>query len=444
MKLTTPAGNEYEGTPEHVFASVKAAEPNAIPRLRQAVIMDYVHNVARAYKAMDQENVKRLLTEAMTAEIPAKEIFDPLKKIYSIIVKNKRDASGIEYISVRKGITGKEIKAYCEGNGPILERRDGATLELNNYKRELAEVESRIQQISIGEHEGTLADRVMKIDETVDSRGGVLGGNVSEGHLEKGPIGGIITHSPRYILDQRVCDLVNEIAHDSPIGAFEHTKTPCGCFWMEYHTRSSLADVHIGLLWIGDEDQDNPHPELDGLPTIEAAVKSMVSDSSLEKGNLFIFLQVAGMVSTYVIPVTMGKPVGLAEFKTAEREALAATYWFFMSFCMLMTSPKTHIVEEVSFERLNKHRVKKGKSVFSSYSRVKLSISGPVTRRTVNTAPGDTSPSTGGHEEAHHGGKRLHMVNHFWRTKRGKLEFVRPHWRGNPELGTVSRKRVTA
>ena len=413
--------------------------------------LEHVHAIAKAYKAHDAGALRSVLEEVYKEDKndPTKDcdrLIGPLKKIYGITIKGKFDhKEGFPYISVRKGPTGWEMK-FKRGDD-TLPRRDGATLELNNYKRELAEVESRIQQISIGEHEGTLADRVMKIDETVDSRGGVLGDNVSEGHLEKGPIGGIITHSPRYILDQRVCNLINEIAHDSSIAAFEHTKTPCGSFWVEYQTRSDLASVHVGVFYIGDEDQDNPHPELDGLPTIEAAVKSMVSDSSLEKGNLFIFLQVAGMVSAYVIPVSMGNPVALGGFAKAEQDAIAATYRFFMSFCMLMTSPKTHIVEEVNFERLNKHRVKKGKSVFSSYSRVKLSISGPVTRRTVNTAPGGTSGSHGGHgghEDAHHGGKRLHMVNHFWRTKRGKLEFVRPHWRGNPELGTVSRKRVTA
>lgn len=40
-------------------------------------------------------------------------------------------------------------------------------------------------------------------------------------------------------------------------------------------------------------------------------------------------------------------------------------------------------------------------------------------------------------------GKRLHHVEPFFRVKRGKVERVRGHWRGRPELGVVTHTNVT-
>ena len=45
----------------------------------------------------------------------------------------------------------------------------------------------------------------------------------------------------------------------------------------------------------------------------------------------------------------------------------------------------------------------------------------------------------GGQVSAHGSGMALHTVRAFWRFKLGKLEFVRPHWRGDPAYG-VSRR----
>lgn len=45
----------------------------------------------------------------------------------------------------------------------------------------------------------------------------------------------------------------------------------------------------------------------------------------------------------------------------------------------------------------------------------------------------------GGQTGVHSSGMALHTVRAFWRFKLGKLEFVRPHWRGDPAYG-VSRR----
>ena len=65
----------------------------------------------------------------------------------------------------------------------------------------------------------------------------------------------------------------------------------------------------------------------------------------------------------------------------------------------------------------------------------------PRTIDLVMEAPGGGSGVGGGGTA---GGERgpgmaLHTVRAFWRFRLGKLEFVRPHWRGDPAYG-VSRR----
>jgi len=102
---------------------------------------------------------------------------------------------------------------------------------------------------------------------------------------------------------------------------------------------------------------------------------------------------------------------------------------------VLMKSPK--VISSRTFtpdEKKNRHNISHGRPAMMSYRDVVLSVDtreairdGAVYRSAGEKAP---ASSTGA-------GKALHHVRPFWRTKRGKLELVRGHWRGNPDLGII-------
>lgn len=284
---------------------------------------------------------------------------------------------------------------------------------------------------------GTLYDKTLRAFESKTRRLT----DVYEGDIEAARH--LMRSSPRYVIDKKAWNLLCEVADQNK--SFAEVKAPVGTFWMEGPPSEDLKTV-TGVHYIG-----SYHPEIENISDID--VNDLMEKADLSSGELLIhYGSPGGKLLSQTVHVVIGEKWTLAgRAKTAYDEAsaedrqkmlaiLGQTVKMFQAFCMLITSPKTHIVEEVEFSRLNKQRVKKGKKPLNSYSRVRLSIDGPVMRHGHASSSGDTSEATGDPI-----GKRLHLVSCFWRTRLGKLEFVRPHWRGNAELGTVTPKRkVTA
>ena len=91
----------------------------------------------------------------------------------------------------------------------------------------------------------------------------------------------------------------------------------------------------------------------------------------------------------------------------------------------LLNSPKMARVEEADLTRLNKARVRKRKPPLLSHRVVTIDL-GKVERtlREGDAAEGQGSP------------RQQHFVRWHLRLVRGVLYPVRPHWRGDPSLGT--------
>lgn len=103
---------------------------------------------------------------------------------------------------------------------------------------------------------------------------------------------------------------------------------------------------------------------------------------------------------------------------------------FLVCVLALINTPRiSHLIEHNVDEKLNRSRLKRGKFPLLSWHDVTI-------RPDVGWAPRAT------HEEGSTGEKRRHHVRTFMRLKRGKVEIVKPHWRGNREKGYVIHRHV--
>lgn len=105
-------------------------------------------------------------------------------------------------------------------------------------------------------------------------------------------------------------------------------------------------------------------------------------------------------------------------------EQLIAAVW---SAICLINTPRLSILEPVDLTRLNKARARSGKPPLLQHKIVRIAID-----------RGEVGPSV-----SLPGGERaLHHVRAFLRLKRGRVELVRPHWRGNPRFGVIKHRYV--
>ncbi|CAA2161100.1 hypothetical protein MBRA_06260 [Methylobacterium brachiatum] len=100
---------------------------------------------------------------------------------------------------------------------------------------------------------------------------------------------------------------------------------------------------------------------------------------------------------------------------TMRRRAIAAL--------ALINSPRISERAPADLTKLNRARTKRGKKKLLTYS-------------TVVIRPGlHTLRSAGGAVGPEHVGRALHKVRAHFRLRRGRVEIVRSHWRGNEANG---------
>lgn len=249
----------------------------------------------------------------------------------------------------------------------------------------------------------------------------------------------LVEHAHKYVLEEKCYNLVDDVASNAAPTAFAGVSAPSGLFWLEGPRSSEGAQE--GWLWAGN-----------APGAAHASIEEAMTEGSCNEGQLAIVsCGSKGDLLSYILRVEVGvgwepEPALQARFKDMTPEAVeeimefaGMAVRFFEAFCMLITSPRTYIEEPVSMAKLNKNRVAHNKPVLSDYTSIKLSVSGPISKR---SASNETIVNS---RDGSHHGKRLHFVGHFWRTRLGRLEFVRPHWRGNAELGISSgNKKVRA
>lgn len=103
---------------------------------------------------------------------------------------------------------------------------------------------------------------------------------------------------------------------------------------------------------------------------------------------------------------------------------LAATLW---SSIAILNTRRIASVHEAHLGKVNKARQKMGRPPILQYKIVQIQIDRDVATPSRAATTGETA---------------LHHVRAFLRIRRGKVELVRPHWRGNPRFGVIVHRYV--
>lgn len=94
----------------------------------------------------------------------------------------------------------------------------------------------------------------------------------------------------------------------------------------------------------------------------------------------------------------------------------------------LINTPRLSYTIEHDNAAVNKRRSKLGRPPFLSWHEVRIAL--------------DRGELGLGQQLTQTGERALHHVRTFLRIKRGRVELVRPHWRGNPRFGVVRHRYV--
>lgn len=94
----------------------------------------------------------------------------------------------------------------------------------------------------------------------------------------------------------------------------------------------------------------------------------------------------------------------------------------------LINTPRISHVREAELGRLNRAREKKHRPPILSHKIVTIKI--------------DSGELGNGFQKTQTGERALHHVRAFMRLRKGKVEIVRPHWRGNPRFGVIMHRYV--
>lgn len=106
-------------------------------------------------------------------------------------------------------------------------------------------------------------------------------------------------------------------------------------------------------------------------------------------------------------------------------DQLIATVWAAIA---LINTPRLSILQPQDYTKLNKGRLLRGLPPLLKHLLVKIAID-----------RGEVGPSRA---TASTDSKALHHVRAFLRFKRGKVELVRPHWRGSPRFGVIKHRYI--
>lgn len=106
-------------------------------------------------------------------------------------------------------------------------------------------------------------------------------------------------------------------------------------------------------------------------------------------------------------------------------QTIVATAWAMVA---LINTPRISHVRDADLGQLNKAREKRKRPPILQYKEVSLHI--------------DRGELGIGFQKTETEGRPLHHVRAFLRIKRGKVELVRPHWRGNPRFGVVVHRYI--
>ncbi|MBK3398051.1 hypothetical protein [Methylobacterium ajmalii] len=228
----------------------------------------------------------------------------------------------------------------------------------------------------------------------------------------------ILEFGQRFVLTPGVVRLANDLADGcrDPHGQLAHVRVPGIATWIEWHgavpwsTREARRAVYVVSL-----DPTRPitgdamwmHPTPGGA----YVSRNWVFSEGTWKGEPPL------------------PPHRAAHFEEPTGTPLQLAW--LISVLALITTPRIVERDPVDLSRVNRARAKRGKRELVGYSEIVLRRDGP--EEDMGRAYGK-SPARDGDDVVR---RARHHVRTHWRLKRGRIEIVRPHWRGDESLGTI-------
>jgi hypothetical protein len=229
----------------------------------------------------------------------------------------------------------------------------------------------------------------------------------------------------RYILSDQIAELSLQLGSEKKTldRLTENMVLPAEDLWLEWRmnnvvprdgeTGLKMADARIrklGLLINGVETKK-------GEPRVQRA--QCVAISLLSDGQI-------GFAGAFGLDFTQTQAILLTGRNYGKNENVGDFCLFLVGAIAIINTPRLFMqVPSEDYKRLNIQRAKKGKP--------------PILPHTEIIMPKDTADMLkDAHIGEHHGRRKLHHVRTFVRIKNGKVEIVRPHWRGDPSLGVAN------
>jgi hypothetical protein len=232
--------------------------------------------------------------------------------------------------------------------------------------------------------------------------------------------GGGIRGAQRFVLSPMVVEAAEDFADTQKVvsAALDYVFLPAEITWIEWrggHQGNVAGSNRHGLLLMG---------QGEGKAALSVGQGAYVFDGS---GGRPLHRPIHFDLHDYVFRNT---PV---PGEILPDEVIRVTHRmgrFLVCALALINTPRiSQLIEHNIDEKLNRARVKRGKVPLLSWRDVTI-------RPDVGWSPKPT------HQEGSTGEKRRHHVRTFMRLKMGKVEIVKPHWRGNREKGYVLHRHV--
>lgn len=235
--------------------------------------------------------------------------------------------------------------------------------------------------------------------------------------------GDALRHAQRFVLSPMVVEAAEEFAASQKVvqSALDYIFLPAETTWIEWRGGSAghQRSGRHGLLLVGTGEGKAALSVGQGAYVFDSIIPGQPDDVLHEPIGFdlhdFIFRKIT-------VP---GEPTRPEDYEEVERLGR-----FLVCVLALINTPRvSQLIAHNIDEKLNRSRLKRGKFPLLSWHDVTI-------RPDVGWAPRPT------HEEGTTGEKRRHHVRTFMRLKMGKVEIVKPHWRGNREKGYVIHRHV--
>lgn len=184
--------------------------------------------------------------------------------------------------------------------------------------------------------------------------------------------------------------------------------------WIESVSPNSTEHRQFGFLLQGVAREDDP----EGLKRADVTYIGMNAKKEVTVMPPFLIDFIKGDIQSYYSEMPFDLRLAIARISFSVVVSLS-----------LINQPRITYSKPSNLSKLNKQRLRKGKEALAEYREVNITLDASgarfLSKKAAQSETGDGVK------------RRLHHVRAFIRTKRGKLELVRPHWRGSAEAGVV-------